>query len=151
MRTCTTVSLAAAAALTAAAGAQITLFEATITGDQEVPPVTTMAMGTMTGAYDASLNEFAFAWSLVGPFNGVPSAPGAHIHEAPPGVAGPIVFGFATDTWPLDGAATWTGLTPDNVAALFAGDLYINFHTDQHTGGEIRGQITVVPRPARRD
>ena len=34
-----------------------------------------------------------------------------------------------------------------NLPAIKAGQSYINFHTVQFTGGEIRGQILAVPAP----
>jgi hypothetical protein len=36
----------------------------------------------------------------------------------------------------------------NELANLFAGGLYINVHTRDHAGGEIRGQILEVPEPA---
>ena len=92
-----------------------------------------------------------------------------HIHRALVGLNGGIVFGM------IDGLATLrndpndlvidgpnrhiTGawdLTEGNGAAnlgtelanLFRGGLYINVHTSDHAGGEIRGQILRVPEPA---
>jgi hypothetical protein len=41
----------------------------------------------------------------------------------------------------------WTGLTTDQITALETGNTYINIHTVDFPGGEIRGQITVVPEP----
>lgn len=121
-------------------------FHATITGDQEVPPVDTQAMGTATGTYDSEANEFSFSWEIEGPLNGEPTQ-GAHIHNAPPGVNGPVVFPIAGGEWSLSGSDVWTDLTDEDVDNLFAGDLYLNFHTDAHPGGEIRGQIVPAPGP----
>jgi hypothetical protein len=98
----------------------------------------------------------------------------AHIHApAPPGINANIVWGFLgtpdNDINPDDLVVTpfagglvggsfssiWNlpeGNAGTNLAAqipnLFAGLAYINFHTVQFAGGEIRGQITpVVPLP----
>jgi hypothetical protein len=89
----------------------------------------------------------------------------AHIHRAPFGSNGPVVFGFVgpnSDTNgdlvidPVAGPITsaWD-LTEGNnttlaaeLANLFADGLYINIHTNEFRGGEIRGQILLVPTPA---
>lgn len=141
-------AIVALGALAAAANAEIFLFEATIDGSQEPTPVVTQASGTMTGQYDDVLNEFSFSWDITGPLNGTPGAPGAHIHMAPAGVNGPIQFFMSDGVWPLSGAATWTGVTTTHVDALFDHNLYLNFHTTAHPGGEVRGQITLVPAPS---
>lgn len=149
MRTVQFISSAVAlGSLAAAANAEIFFFEATIDGSQEPTPVITQAMGTMTGQYDDVLNEFSFSWNITGPLNGTPGAPGAHIHMAPAGTNGPIQFFMSNADWPLVGSATWTGLTQTHIDALFDHNLYVNFHTTAHPGGEVRGQITLVPAPA---
>ena len=98
----------------------------------------------------------------------------AHIHAGPavaPGVNGPVVWGFFgtpfNDNNPNDVVNTpfatgvggtisgkWdapegnaTTLTAQ-VANILGGHSYINFHTNQFNGGEIRGAINVVPEPS---
>jgi hypothetical protein len=97
----------------------------------------------------------------------------AHIHAGPlvtPTVNGPVVWGFIgtpfNDNNPNDVVvtpfATGVGGTvsgkwdaPEGNATTLAAQLdnilnnrsYINFHTVQFTGGEIRGNILVVPEP----
>lgn len=96
----------------------------------------------------------------------------AHIHApAPPGVNAGVVFGFFgtpfNDNNPNDVVVTpfatgvggtisgkWdlpegnsTTLTAQ-LPNILAGNSYINFHTVQFPGGEIRGQINRVPEPA---
>jgi hypothetical protein len=40
------------------------------------------------------------------------------------------------------------GMTASQAASLFAGELYLNTHTDDFPGGEIRGNLTAVPEPS---
>jgi hypothetical protein len=96
----------------------------------------------------------------------------AHIHApAPPGVNAPPVWGFFglpdNDNNPdnlvvtpfasgVGGTFTsvWNQLEGNNTTLtaqlqnILSGQSYINFHTVQFSGGEIRGQITVVPEPS---
>ena len=125
-----------------------TAFEATITSDQEPTDTGSPATGTLIGEYDSVANTFSFSYEITGSLLGTPSAPGAHIHNAPAGSNGGIVFAFATGAWNLSDSFVWTGLSTAQVDELFAGNMYANFHTDQFPGGEIRGQIGVVPAPA---
>ena len=97
----------------------------------------------------------------------------AHIHApAPPGMNGGVKWGFFgapdNDTNPdqlvvtpfasgIGGTFTSIWDAPEgnagttlasNLPAILAGLSYINFHTAEFPGGEIRGQIQVVPEPA---
>ena len=98
----------------------------------------------------------------------------AHIHAGPgvtPTTNGPVVWGFFgmpfNDNNPSDVVLTpfATGVggtvsgkwdTPEGnnttldaqLPDIIAGRAYINFHTVQFGGGEIRGNITVTPEPA---
>ena len=132
------------------ASAATTLFTADINSAQEVPANASPATGTLSGVYDDIANTFTFSWSISDNLIGQPSSPGAHIHRAPAGTNGPVVFGFNNPdgTWALSGSATWTGLNATEIDALFNEGLYVNFHTTQFAGGEVRGQIMVVPAPA---
>lgn len=142
------VTAAAVAALCAQAGADTFAFSANINGAQEVPASTSLALGFLAGVYDSDVQSFSFSWLITDNLTGTPSAPGAHIHMGAVGVAGPILFGFSSGSWNLSGSALWENMTTSEVDALFAGDLYVNFHTDAFPSGEVRGQITrVVPTP----
>jgi len=112
-------------------------FEAELSGLQEVPPVDTRAGGHATLTLNAD-NTLTYLVTTFGPI----TAFAAHIHPAPAGVNGPILF-------PLEGGTReWFGttppLTPEQLAALINGGLYVNAHTEAHPGGEIRGQIGFV-------
>jgi len=134
--------------MTACAGvasADMINFAATINGDQNNND--SPATGTLDGVFDSESNSFTFSWEITDNLIGDPAEPGAHIHEGAPGVAGPIVLPFDTDEWDLSGSAVWTNMNTDEVIALMNGDLYVNFHTTQFPGGEVRGQIEKVPAP----
>jgi hypothetical protein len=99
----------------------------------------------------------------------------AHIHASAtsvPGVNGPVVFGFFgapfNDTNPNDMTlvpfasgvggtfrSTWNAPEGNNTTLtaqlgnLLAGRAYLNFHTVQFSGGEIRGQIVTCDPGAR--
>lgn len=142
MRTALLVSIVAASGATAG----VTSFQAVIDNDLSGTP--SPAAGMLTGEYDDVANTFSFSYEISDELIGTPAAPGAHLHNAPAGSNGPIVFAFATGEWDLSGAFVWSGLTAGQVDELFAGNIYANFHTTDYPGGEVRGQITVVPAPA---
>lgn len=147
-----------------------TLFHATLSGDQEVPSNASTASGTAV----LELNEAQDRLTIDIQINGLDldgnqtvstldDVTIAHIHAAPAGANGGIVFGFIgpnNDTngdlvidpvagtlfsaWDLaEGNNTTLGAQLTN---LFNKGLYINFHTTSFGGGEIRGQI--IPEPA---
>lgn len=142
-------AIAAIAMATAPSAAvlQELVFFANISGENEVPGNDSPALGFLSGVYDTGTNNFEFSWLITPNLQGTPSAPGAHIHRAPAGSNGPIVFGFASGEWDLFGSATWEDLSSENLADLVAGNLYVNFHTSAFPGGEVRGQILLVPTP----
>jgi len=114
-----------------------TLFVFHLSGDQEVPPVTTPERGGCMGRFRAATNDFSLVCT-----HDVANATIMHIHRGAPGVAGPIAFDLGSPASPV--IATWTGMTPTDVADLLAGNLYINIHTAGRPNGAIRGQI--LPR-----
>lgn len=139
-----------ALASSATAGIQeISFFSAIINNNQTVPMTDSPATGTLEGTYNAATNTFQFGWTITPDLVGMPASPGAHIHDGDFGDTGPIVFGFneSDGTWPLSGEATWTDLNKAEVADLFDGGLYVNFHTDEFPSGEVRGQINLIPTP----
>jgi uncharacterized repeat protein (TIGR01451 family) len=113
------------------------LFIFHLSGDQEVPPVPTSQRGGCMGRLDAGASELAIVCT-----HEVAAPTMMHIHEGAAGVDGPIVFDFGNPASPM--VATWSGMTPADVANLAAGNLYVNIHTSAYPNGFIRGQI--LPR-----
>jgi hypothetical protein len=108
----------------------------TLSGSQEVPPVTTSASGkgTITVKDDKSVSG-SIATSGI---NGT----AAHIHIGAAGQNGPVIVPLAKgadgNTWLVPAGAK---LTDAQYEAYKAGNLYLNVHTAAHKGGEIRGQL----------
>ena len=108
---------------------------ATLTGGQEVPPVTTAAFGGGVLAVDSITGRVS--GFLV--TSGLVNATVAHVHNAARGTeSGPVItLTGGPDIW----------VVPDNtirldlVAAFAADNLYYNAHTTGNPDGEIRGQI----------
>jgi hypothetical protein len=106
-----------------------------LSGDQEVPPVTTTAKGsgTLTFGNDKSVSGSVTTTGV----NGT----AAHIHEAAPGKSGGVIIPLVKDgdgKWNVPAGAK---LTDAQESAYKAGNLYVNVHSDAHKDGEIRGQI----------
>ena len=109
-----------------------------LTGAQEVPPVTTGGSGTVDSTFDKSTNVLTWTVTYAG-LSGPVTA--GHIHgPAAAGANAGVVIPFTGDlSSPIKGKAT---LTPAQVADLTAGRYYVNLHTAKNPGGEIRGQLT---------
>lgn len=118
-----------------AAAQSITKIKAKLSGDQEVPPVATLGSGTAVFLLHG--NGTVSGMLVTEHIDGV----AAHIHQAPPGKNGPVVIPLTKTEdhkWrPAKGAR----LTAEQVQALSKGELYVNVHTKDHPGGEIRGQL----------
>lgn len=125
----------------------------TIDGSQENPPKFVTATGVATGMYDDVTNMLTLDISVRGLTGGMT---GRHIHRAPAGTNGPIVFHLmGTPTGPTNNFYDSLGadmflFTEADEALLIANGMYVNFHTAQNPGGEVRGQLilTPVPEPA---
>ncbi|PTR17428.1 CHRD domain-containing protein [Nitrosospira sp. Nsp2] len=107
----------------------------TLSGDQEVPPVQTSASGTGTITVE---DDKTIKGKII--VSGIKPT-GVHIHEAPTGKTGdPIISLEKTgeNEWSVQSGAKLTDAQYD---AAKAGGLYINVHSNEHKGGEIRGQI----------
>ncbi len=141
MRTKLLLATAAAAAslmLAPGAYAQTKTFHADATTKEEVPPVTGNGSGKGTFTLNPATKELM--WNVT--YSGLSSdAAAAHIHgPAAAGANAGVVINLAPNGMksPLEGKAT---LTDAQIADLQAGKYYLNVHTANNKGGEIRGQI----------
>ncbi len=124
------------AALSAGAIAADVMYTASLKSSQEVPPNDSKGSGTANLTYDPAAKKLSFKITYSG-LSGPATA--AHIHgPAEPGKNAPVVIVFDNPASPIEGSAT---LTDAQAADLSAGTDYINVHTAEHKGGEIRGQI----------
>jgi len=109
--------------------------EVTLSGDQEVPPVSTSAKGsgTITVGDDKSVSGSVKTSGITGK--------AAHIHDGAPGVSGPVIIPLkktSANVWSVPAGAKFTDA---QYQSYEAGNLYINVHSAAHKDGEIRGQI----------
>jgi len=113
------------------------VFTANLSGANEVPANSSTGIATGTFALDPVALTISYKLDVTG----VISVTGAHIHAGGPGVNGAVVF-------PLD-TTTWMGTVPvtaeqvaQMIPMLLTGQFYVNIHTADYPGGEIRGQLS---------
>jgi hypothetical protein len=147
-------------------------FVTTLTGSQEVPPTGSPGIGSGLVTLDTVTNMLTVNVS----FSGLLSPTiASHIHCCtPPGVNAMVAttvptfpgfpLGVTTGTYlqtfDLTLASTYNpafitahggtvaGAQAAFIAGLTSGQTYLNIHTVQFPGGEIRGQLQAVPEPA---
>jgi hypothetical protein len=110
---------------------------ATLSGDQEVPPVTTMGSGLGFVGYTAAYDSLIYV-VMITDLSGLPTA--AHVHRGASGVSGPVVFGLTAAIPGVAYTAT-VPITAANLSDIINNNLYFNVHTAANPGGEIRGQF----------
>ncbi|MBB6611523.1 CHRD domain-containing protein [Pontibacter sp. Tf4] len=116
-----------------------------LSGNNEVPAVTSDGTGTFEGTYDDDTNilSYTVTWQLGNPDD---ETVGMHFHgPADPtesaGVAAPIE-GFTTESSGSYSAST-APLSAQQEADLKAGLWYINVHSTTYPNGELRGNLLV--------
>jgi hypothetical protein len=108
----------------------------TLTGAQEVPPVTTSATanGVVMIAPDRSVSGAVTTTGI----NGT----AAHIHEGAAGANGPVIVPMVKEGDNKFVFPAGAKVTDAQYDAYKAGRLYVNVHSAAHPGGELRAQIT---------
>ena len=115
------------------------IYAVTIDPSQEVPPPVSSGIGTAT----VTLDDVTGLVTVAGTFSGLTSnASAAHLHGlAGPGALGGVLISL-TETGGTSGNVTGSGtLSAANVTGMLNGLTYLNIHTTNNPGGEIRGQI----------
>lgn len=130
-------------------------FKAHLSGGEEVPPVDTRAQGQANFKLSKDGTELSYKLIVAN----IENVMAAHIHCAPAGFNGPVAVwlygpgpatsqsgplaeGTITDANVLEDGANCGIETLDELLDLMSsGGAYVNVHTQQHGGGEIRGQI----------
>lgn len=132
-------------------------FVAHLSGGEEVPPVDTKATGQTKFQLSRDGTELSFRLNVAN----IENITQAHIHLAPAGQNGGVVAWLFPDAPPPElipgrtqGTLAKGTITADDlvgslagleldalVEAMKTGNTYVNVHTSQFPGGEIRGQI----------
>src|SRR5262245_26608257 len=126
-----------------------TVFQAQLSPGNEIPAHNTGA----TGAAGLSFENGVVSYTIE--VHGISNITQSHIHSGNATVNGPVrVFLFRGPvSGPSDGilvegsftASDVTGVTFDElINQMRSGDAYVNVHTSQFPGGEMRGQVQLV-------
>lgn len=106
-----------------------------LSGEQEVPPVSTTASGagSITVAADGTVSGSVTTTGVSGTM--------AHIHAGAAGTNGPVIVPLtqgADGSWTVPAGSK---LTTEQLMKYKAGELYVNVHSERYKGGEIRAQL----------
>jgi CHRD domain-containing protein len=128
-----------------------TSFTATLSGANEVPPVTTAASGTAEFTINGAQIEYTIN------VTGIENVLVAHIHTGREGQNGPVRLNLCGTGAPQPPCTSGTGVLATGTNGTTVGDppitfdelveamrsdsAYANVHTQQNQAGEIRGQI----------
>jgi CHRD domain len=107
----------------------------TLSGANEVPPVSTPAAGT--GSVTVNSDRTVSARITVTGMTGT----AAHIHEGAEGSNGPVIVPFTKSGDNTFVAPDGARMTEAQYAAYKAGRTYVNVHSAKNPGGEVRAQL----------
>jgi hypothetical protein len=134
-----------------------TNFQAHLSGKEQVPPADTKAQGEATFKLSKDGDSIHYKLTVAN----IENVNMAHIHEGAAGANGPVVVWLYPSSPPAklisgksngvlaEGTITSANLTgplagkslTDLLNDIKTGKAYVNVHTTQYPGGEIRGQI----------
>ena len=109
--------------------------QVTLSGANEVPPVTTSASGsgTVTVNSDCTVSARITVSGM--------TATAAHIHEGAAGANGGVIVPFVKEGDNTFVAPPGAKMTEAQCAAYKAGRTYVNVHSAKHPPGEVRAQL----------
>ena len=118
-------------------------FTAILLGANERPVIATNSDLKGTAKVTINLGQNELCWDL--DYTTSQHVVAAHIHHAPAGAPGPIIFGFFNP--PASAVPVNSGCREGAHALLediaeHPGDYYVNVHTTMFPGGAGRGQLT---------
>jgi hypothetical protein len=139
------------------AQAQTVNFTAALSGGNENPGVLTGSVGTGTVSVNMATQVVTYRIDV---YNMPVGTTASHFHVGAVGQNGPVVVNFTvaagiSNDFAISGTASATDLVPraaqginsweDFLQALLLGNVYMNVHSTNNAGGEIRGQVVRVP------
>jgi hypothetical protein len=107
----------------------------TLSGANEVPPVTTSATGTATVTIRPD-HTVTVKETITGM-----TATASHIHQGAADANGPVIVPFTKTADNTFATGEGAKLTDAQYEAFKAGGLYVNAHSAAHPGGELRAQL----------
>jgi len=122
---------------TAIAGHEVTVLSADLAGKNEVPTKGDPNGRGMARVFGVDNEPTTLCYVLE--VSKIEPATAAHIHEAPEGVAGPVVVTLARPTDGDSAGCVETPLAQEILADPSA--YYVNVHNATYPGGAIRGQL----------
>ena len=133
------------------ANAQV--YKAELKGSEEVPPVKTAAKGEATFRVFKGKMRMTYLLTV----SDIENVTAAHIHRGKKGKSGPPVVVFFNGHWKAGKFSSTLSegiITGDDlrgslsgkplralIQMIYAGEAYVNVHTEKYPEGEIRGQI----------
>jgi AMMECR1 domain-containing protein len=150
------IAFAALSFLAAAQAVHPKNYGAILTGSSQVPPLVSTATGFATLLHDSAEGVVLWFLSIDNPDGlGIFGAAGAHIHcgaaDANGGVVVALVAAGAMDNTTIvaSGAFNDTDIVDpscgatvlDLITSFEEGEAYVNIHSTENNGGEIRGQV----------
>jgi Cu/Zn superoxide dismutase len=121
------------------------VFDASLNGAQEVPPVTTNAKGVGSLRLNTTMDTLYYDIVSTGLSGAIT---GAHIHGGAIGTAGGVLIDLTNSITGnrIKGNINGAPLTKEIINQMLVGETYLNLHTAANPNGEIRGQVYRLAR-----